>query len=269
MKTRIISALFMVPMLIFVVLGGVPLLVITLVFAAIGMHEFYKGYKNINVNPGRNWAYALLICLYIIIYVGEFTDLNPLTYAHLLLLWMFGSICLGLLMTLIRPDHNILDGPVTSIGLLYIGFFFTHVVLINQLPRYEKLVWLVFLCAFGQDICAYFSGYLFGKHKLCPNISPKKTIEGAVGGVIGSVVLCTAFGYFVYPEILGHCIIMGFFGAFFGMAGDLIASAFKRKMGIKDFGNLIPGHGGIMDRFDSVLLVAPFIYYYIIVLVKP
>ena len=107
---------------------------------------------------------------------------------------------------------------------------------------------------------------------MAPNISPKKTWEGAVGGVIGAVILCGVFGLIMYGdrgEIFIHCMVMGFFGALFGMAGDLIASAFKRKMGIKDYGNLIPGHGGILDRFDSVILVAPFVYYYILIFIRP
>ena len=270
MKTRIISSIVIIgPLLIFFFLGGIPLLVFCCLLSAIGMHEFYKGYSNIDVHPGRNWAYALLLALYIIIFFGEFTKLAPTTYTHLLQMWTFGTVCLGLLMTLIRKDHNILDGPVTSLGLLYIGFFAAHMSLINCIQKYDKMVWLVLLAAFGQDTFAYFSGYLFGKHKMAPNISPKKTIEGAVGGVIGATIVCGVFGWFVYPDIFAHCIIIGFVGAFFGMAGDLIASAFKRKMEIKDYGNLIPGHGGVMDRFDSVILVAPFVYYYILLFIRP
>ena len=270
MKTRIISAIVIIgPLLIFFVLGGVPLLAFCLVLSAIGMHEFYKGYSNIGVHPGRNWAYALLIALYVIIFFGEFTKLAPTTYTHLLLMWTFGTVCLGLLMTLIRKDHNVLDGPVTSLGLLYIGFFAAHMSLINCIVKYKYMVWLVLLAAFGQDTFAYFSGYLFGKHKMAPNISPKKTVEGAVGGVIGATIICGVFGWFVYRPEFVHCIIIGFVGAFFGIAGDLIASAFKRNMGIKDYGNLIPGHGGVMDRFDSVVLVAPFVYYYILLFIKP
>lgn len=270
MKTRIISAIVIIgPLLIFFVLGGIPLLAFCLVLSAVGMHEFYKGYSNIKVHPGRNWAYALLIALYVIIFFGEFTKLAPTTYTHLLLMWTFGTVCVGLLMTLIRKDHNVLDGPVTSLGLLYIGFFAAHMPLINCIEKYKYMVWLVLLAAFGQDTFAYFSGYLFGKHKMAPNISPKKTVEGAIGGVIGATIACGVFGWFVYRPEFVHCIIIGFVGAFFGIAGDLIASAFKRNMGIKDYGNLIPGHGGVMDRFDSVLLVAPFVYYYILLFIKP
>ena len=108
------------------------------------------------------------------------------------------------------------------------------------------------------------AGYFFGKHKLCPKISPKKTIEGSIGGTLGTMLVSGLFGHFVMPQLMVHCMIMGALGAVFSQFGDLTASIFKRKMGIKDYGNLIPGHGGILDRFDSVLFTAPLIYYYII-----
>ena len=104
--------------------------------------------------------------------------------------------------------------------------------------------------------------YFFGKHKLCPKLSPKKTIEGAVGGVIFTVLVSGFFGVLFAPDIVIHCIFIGIIGSSLSMCGDLVALALKRKMGIKDYGKLIPGHGGILDRFDSVLFTAPVVYYY-------
>jgi phosphatidate cytidylyltransferase len=109
---------------------------------------------------------------------------------------------------------------------------------------------------------AFFTGSLIGRHKLCPAISPKKTVEGAVGGFVGSVLLCGAFGYLLMPALLASCLILGAIGGVAAQLGDLTASVFKRGLGIKDYGNLIPGHGGILDRFDSVLFTAPVVYYY-------
>jgi phosphatidate cytidylyltransferase len=122
------------------------------------------------------------------------------------------------------------------------------------------------IVAFGTDIFAYFSGYLLGKHKLCPSISPKKTVEGAVGGLLGSMVLTLVFLYFFSPDLLLHGLWIGFMGSLLSQVGDLVASMFKRKLGIKDYGTLIPGHGGILDRFDSVvftvhLYIIPFFGY--------
>ena len=270
MKTRIISAIIMiVPVVVFLILGGIPFMVFCFAVSAIGMYEFYKGYEKIGVKAGKVWAYGMLAALYIIVFFGEFTELAPSTYTHILQLWVFGSVFLGLVMTLIREDHNILDGPITSLGLLYIAYFMVHLVFIEGISKYTKMIWLVVLAASGSDTFAYFTGVFLGKHKMAPVISPKKTWEGAAGGILGSMICCGIFGLIFYKDIWLHCLVIGFFGALFGMAGDLIASAFKRKMGIKDYGNLIPGHGGIMDRFDSVLLVAPFIYYYILIFIKP
>ena len=135
-----------------------------------------------------------------------------------------------------------------------------HIVLIDM-AGYGALIWLVFFSAFGTDIMAYFTGMAFGKHRLCPNLSPKKSVEGAVGGVLGSVIICGLFGFIVMKDSLVLCLLIGFFGSIVAQLGDLSASAFKRQMGIKDYGNLIPGHGGILDRFDSVFFTAPMVFY--------
>ena len=119
----------------------------------------------------------------------------------------------------------------------------------------------MFLAAFGTDIMAYFTGMALGRHKLCPHLSPKKSVEGAIGGVLGSMLFCGLFGYFVADGLLTECVTIGLIGSIAAQLGDLSASAFKRQMGIKDYGNLIPGHGGILDRFDSVLFTAPLVYY--------
>jgi phosphatidate cytidylyltransferase len=165
-------------------------------------------------------------------------------------------------------DRGLEDGTATVAGILYAGFLPFHVVLIDQSGGLPMAVWLVFLTAFGTDIAAYFSGRALGKHKLCPDISPKKTIEGAVGGALGSVVVCGVFGYFALPGLLPHCLIIGALGSAAAQLGDLTASIFKRKLGIKDYGNLIPGHGGVLDRFDSLLFTAPFVYYYTVLIIQ-
>lgn len=131
------------------------------------------------------------------------------------------------------------------------------------------LVWLVFLCSWGSDTCAYCVGVLFGKHKMAPKLSPKKSIEGGIGGVVGAALLFGLYTYFVInlfsPEQLQIDLVsamcLGAIGALVSIIGDLAASAIKRDYEIKDYGKLIPGHGGIMDRFDSVIIVAPFIFF--------
>lgn len=128
-------------------------------------------------------------------------------------------------------------------------------------------VWLIFIIAFATDTCAYFAGYAFGKHKLIPKVSPKKTIEGSIGGILGSTLICLAFGYYFNID-LKVIVILGFLGSIVAQVGDLFASSIKRYVGIKDYGKLIPGHGGILDRFDSVILVAPFVYSIINLFIK-
>lgn len=128
------------------------------------------------------------------------------------------------------------------------------------------VVWLILFSSWGCDTCAYCVGMLFGKHKMSPVLSPKKSVEGAVGGVAGAAALGALYGLAI-KERFGDERVIGFFalicgvGALISMVGDLAASAIKRNADIKDYGKLIPGHGGVMDRFDSVIFTAPVIYF--------
>lgn len=127
-------------------------------------------------------------------------------------------------------------------------------------------VWMTFISAWGSDTCAYFTGVLFGKHKITPRLSPKKSVEGCIGGVIGAGLLGLVYGVIlkhlgrIPEENLWAYPLLGTCGSVVGQIGDLAASAIKRDFGIKDYGKIIPGHGGIMDRFDSVIFTAPLIY---------
>lgn len=128
------------------------------------------------------------------------------------------------------------------------------------------LVWFVFLASWGSDTCAYCVGVLIGKHKMTPKLSPKKSIEGAVGGILGAAILFVLYTHFVVNQYTGMMLslplaaVLGAVGALISMVGDLAASAVKRDHEIKDYGKLIPGHGGIMDRFDSVIVAAPIVF---------
>lgn len=136
----------------------------------------------------------------------------------------------------------------------------------NSMPVGIYMVWLILISSWGCDTFAYVSGMLFGKHKMSPVLSPKKSVEGAVGGVMGGAGLGALYGYFVRNVFADKRVILFFalicgIGSLISMVGDLAASAIKRNAGIKDYGKLIPGHGGIMDRFDSVIFTAPIIYF--------
>ena len=287
MKTRVIAGLCMLPLLLIIFWGSLPLAIVCAAISYIGVTEFYKGWEARDVKPSRTIAYVMIT----ILYVGHFVVfylirgdklingshiaaaitenrlgniLLGLMQNQLLLLWLFLAIVVAMIYGWKITERGAYDAMATVLGLVYVVFFSYHLVLLDRLPLGYLFTWTVLLAAFGSDIMAYFTGYLLGKHKLAPNLSPKKTIEGAVGGVIGAGLLCGLYGFFFAKAYIVQCVVIGVFGGAFSQAGDLTASAFKRKMGIKDYGNLIPGHGGIMDRFDSVMFVAPLVYYLVL-----
>jgi phosphatidate cytidylyltransferase len=125
-------------------------------------------------------------------------------------------------------------------------------------------LFLALALAFSSDTLAYFAGRGFGKHKLYEAVSPKKTIEGSIGGLFGGVIAMVGFGhYWLAPELpIVHAVVLGVIGSVLGQLGDLVESMIKRTFGIKDSGNVLPGHGGMLDRVDGLLFVAPLVYYY-------
>jgi phosphatidate cytidylyltransferase len=152
--------------------------------------------------------------------------------------------------------NSITDMVYTVFASIYIVVNFAFFYLLNGDAR----VLLVFIFSWISDTCAYFTGVFFGKHPLCPAISPKKTIEGSIGGMIGSALLALLFSYYWHGDIIWYYAGFGLVGSAISQSGDLIASMFKRQSQIKDYGNIIPGHGGILDRFDSILFVLPVVY---------
>ncbi len=159
---------------------------------------------------------------------------------------------------------------------LFISMCFgTMIRLYNDFGNYAAL--LVFICAWMTDSGAYFVGCGLGKHKLIPHVSPKKTVEGAIGGVITAVVSCLVYmvvlqklSLFEFDKTFGYggIAVVALFASVFSQIGDLVASCIKRDCNIKDFGTLLPGHGGILDRFDSVIYITPVIYYLLVIVSK-
>lgn len=166
------------------------------------------------------------------------------------------------------PKYHFRQIATPFFGVFYVAVMLSYVVRIRSIGN-GLAVLLIFFSSWGCDTCAYAAGMLFGKHKMTPKLSPKKTVEGAVGGLIGTAVLGVLFGIFAgeqaglsfgawHPAL--SCALICLAGGIGSMIGDLAASAIKRNYDIKDYGNLIPGHGGILDRFDSVIFVAPAVY---------
>ncbi len=260
MKTRVLSGIIMVPLLAILFFGGYVLFAACLCIGLMGVREFYNGFHAIDVKPSYAIACAAAVALYA-------AELFGGDHREWFMLWFFGVVLASLLYLFKIDKRNLADAMATITGIFYVVFFSFHVTLVDR-TDYSPMIWLIVITAFGTDIMAYFSGYLLGKHKLCPKISPKKTIEGSIGGILGSVVLSGLFGWFFMPDVFVHCLIIGVLGGIVSQFGDLTASIFKRKMGIKDYGNLIPGHGGILDRFDSVLFTGPMVYYYIVLVME-
>jgi len=202
-------------------------------------------------------------------------------------------ISLLIIMLLKHKSIKLTDIAMIIVGNVYVAYLLVHIILVRHLEFGHLLVWLIFLGAFMTDTFAYFVGVLFGKHKLCPNISPKKTIEGAIGGIVGCGLSFLLFGmivnrffadvllryeympvqylssayYVIVPQgssfSLPLMFALGLICSIAAQVGDLVASTIKRQYDIKDFGRILPGHGGVLDRFDSILFVAPVVYLFL------
>ncbi|KAB3536935.1 phosphatidate cytidylyltransferase [Alkaliphilus pronyensis] len=259
MLIRIISGIVGVPLLIGIVLYGGPLLFLSVMtISLIGIYEFYCALENKDIKPIKWIGYLITIAIICQFHL-EFTYTYMLTFIYVV------AIVLTCIVLLIKPQYNIIDASTTLFGIFYVSTLLGHIILISNHPR-STAIWLVFITAWGTDTFAYFTGIFFGKKKLCPNISPKKTVMGAVGGILGSVALSGAFGYIFFRDDLLIVLSIGLFGSILSQTGDLTASIIKRYVGIKDYGKIIPGHGGVLDRFDSIIFTAPVIYYFVLIM---
>ncbi|MDW5299810.1 MAG: phosphatidate cytidylyltransferase [Sedimentibacter sp.] len=216
----------------------------------IAIYELSKVFFNDGFDYGAIVNYMFAIALF----VEKATK-----YQHFFDLFLFLYISINFLVFVFNKKTDIKKvSEIIFIG-TYAVFFMYHMMLMNSSPY----VWLVYIIAFGSDTFAYFTGKLLGRHKLYPEVSPNKTIEGAIGGIIGCTFLSLIFFNYLSINKYFYIIIFSVSASVFSMAGDLTASKIKREYGIKDFGYLLPGHGGILDRFDSVLFVAPVVFYFV------
>ncbi len=264
-RTRLLSGVVLVALaLLFIIHGGALLLTVLGIISVIGLFELYRV---LGVEKSIGWIGYIAAAVYFLDLWFQFIPDVMLFIMAFLLVCMCAFV-------FAYPRL-----PFSQVIGVFFGFFYVAVMLsciyfTRNLSGGDYLVWLVFLSAWGCDTSAYCFGMLFGKHKMTPNLSPKKTVEGAVGGVIGAAVLTILYGFLFrkgmgadVPYILMMALIAAC-GALIAMVGDLAASAIKRQHDVKDFGKLIPGHGGILDRFDSVIFVAPVIYYLCAYLIK-
>lgn len=260
-NNRYLGAAMIAPFIIFVFLGGIYLRGFVLALSIMGLWEFYNALKEKSFNPIRIAGVALLIIYYLL-------NNNFELMMYILVISTF----ILLVIPVINSKYTFVDVSLTLLGFIYCGILFSFVYLVNTKPFGEFLVWIIFIGSWLSDTAAFYSGKFFGKHKLSPRVSPKKTIEGSIGGLIGATIFSGIFGIiiqnYIYIMPLYNYFIIGTMCGLFGQLGDLVASSIKRYVDIKDYSNLIPGHGGILDRFDSIIFSATIVFYYLTFIVK-
>lgn len=264
-KTRLLSGIVLVIIaLVTIITGGDVLFFLLAAISLIGMSELYK-IAEIEKKSLGFLSYAAALAYYGIIRAGR-TDMIIFLAIVFLILLMAAYV-------FTFPKYKANQVMTAYFGLFYVAVMLSYIYQTRLLKEGAFLVWLIFLCSWGSDTCAYCVGMLIGKHKMAPVLSPKKSVEGGVGGVLGAALLgslyAAAINHFAGAgaNALHYALICGV-GSLIAQVGDLAASAIKRDNDIKDYGKLIPGHGGILDRFDSVIFTAPVIYYLSVMLMK-
>lgn len=258
MKQRLISSFFGIIVLILVLLGNQLIfdIVVTLISAA-GIYEVVSA---IGLKQCRHMVVLSVLMPFALMFTSY------LSHEYLFAV-VFMFVALFLLTMLF--NHQKYSFATTSLFItvsVMLSVSFLHVSLVRRLGNENFDVLVVLIGCWITDTCAYFTGVFLGKHKLVPQISPKKTVEGSIGGIIGVMIILIA-----YANVAGNimnvsvnyvsAVFVGLVAGIVSQFGDLCASIIKREHNIKDFGNIMPGHGGVMDRFDSLLFVAPAVYY--------
>lgn len=264
---RTCSGVVLVLLILFLLLNGGNILLAGLgIISLIGVFELYRVMKIQNKLLGFV-GYLMAALYYLHLYFA------PENSDQLIFLFILTLILLLAVYVFYFPAYGTEQVMTAFFGLFYVPVMLSYIYQCRILEGGVYLVWLVFLCSWGCDTCAYLAGITLGKHKMAPVLSPKKSVEGAIGGVLGAILLGALFGYvfrlhipFASPSV-GCAVICGI-GSLISMIGDLAASAIKRNHEVKDYGTLIPGHGGILDRFDSVIFTAPIIYYTVLYFIR-
>lgn len=260
MLGRIMVALVGIPLLI-VILFFSPVIVLTVAFSALCAIAAYELLGATQAVHNRR----------LVLYAAIFAALVPLWYyfgcrivgavggVFVLMLLLFGEAIAS------RQTMQVEEMAMTVFAALVVPSMLSVFVLMADLEHARLYMFLPFVCAFTSDAFALFAGMRFGKHKLAPHLSPKKTIEGSVGGFLGAALCCVLYGL-VIGKVLGHApvywvlALYGLLGSLVSQLGDLSFSYIKRQYGIKDYGHLFREHGGVLDRFDSVTFCAPLTY---------
>lgn len=252
------SVILMIITIASMLLGGEVLFFVLAAITVKGLTELYRV-----VDVSRTFAgivgYIAAIAWYALVYFDKTEHMALFTGAFLVVLLA--------VYVLTFPKYNSEKITMVFFGLFYVAITLSYIYRLRIGAGGAYTVWLVFISSWGSDTCAYLVGRKIGKHKIAPKLSPKKSLEGCIGGMVGAALLgfvyATIFkgqlGDIAAPQLV--FAVIGAAGSVVSQIGDMAASAIKRDKGIKDYGRLIPGHGGILDRFDSVIFIAPIVYY--------
>ena len=259
-KTRLISGIVLVLIaLLTICTGNIVLFMTLLAVSLIGTQELYKAMKV------REEHFTLLEIAGYIGIIGYYLCL--LLAPEYQLMELIGALVLLMFVYVFTfPKYHAEQIMAAMFGVIYVGVMLSFIYQTRCLDGGAYHVWLIFISSWGCDTCAYWVGIMMGKHKMTPELSPKKTKDGAVGGILGAALLGAIYGAVTGGTVWVYALICAV-GGMISIIGDLSASAIKRNQGIKDYGDLIPGHGGILDRFDSVIFTAPNIYFLCVTLI--
>jgi len=259
LKKRVITGLWGIPLLIAAVWFDKPLpwfTVLVAIWGVLAVFEFYKLAAGAKAQPltcfGLIWTLLFIISPH---FKYDFTVPLLLTLAVILpLIWLLGRR---------KKEGAFIGWAWTLAGILYLGWLLSYLVALRGLDEGRNWVFFALFTTFASDTAAFFVGRALGRHKLAPKISPGKTWEGTIAGVFGAIIASLLFTLLI-PISYWQIVALGILVSIFGQLGDLVESLLKRNMGVKDSGRLIPGHGGFLDRIDSVVFAGVVVYYYVI-----
>jgi phosphatidate cytidylyltransferase len=265
-QQRILSSVIAIPIIVVLVWFDTPLPWFTVLAAGWGLGSVYEFYNIIKRSKGVSplFTFGLLWALLLIIsphfdHIPHLSGITPVSFL------ITTAVIISLLILLWRKgkEQAFAAWGWTLAGLFYIGWLFSNFVALRNLEDGRGWVFLAILCTFASDSSAYFAGRALGKHKLAPYISPKKSWEGSIAGIAGAIIASVIVVYlFHLPINYWQTLILGLLVSVLGQLGDLVKSLFKRNMEVKDSGNILPGHGGFMDRMDSLAFAGVTVYYF-------